>query len=133
MFEVPVTDSRLKNKAEVVVLRPGVVGPGSAPIALAVDRLRREPVLNFEAGGRALVVITSRGGGNRIFERGAHEFTGVGRGDAARDVRDSTGGRWTVTPKALVSDSGEHLAALPTHRAFWFGWVAQHPDTALIR
>jgi hypothetical protein len=133
MFEVPVTDSRLKNKAEVVVLRPGAIGPGSAPVALAVDRLRREPVLNFEAGGRALVVVTSRGGANRVFERGANEFSVAGSGDSAREVRDRTGGRWTVTPQALVSDSGDRLAALPTHRAFWFGWIAQHPDTVLIR
>jgi len=133
MFEVPVTDSRLKNKAEVVVLRPGILGPGSVPVALAVDRLRREPVLNFEAGGRALVVVTSRSGGNRVFERGPHEFTAAGRGDSAGDVRDRAGRRWTVTPKELVSDSGERLPAVPTHRAFWFGWVAQHPDTVLIR
>ena len=133
MFEVPGIDSRLKNKAEVLVLRPGTLAPGSFPVALAVERLRREPVFNFEAGGRALVVITSRGGGNRVYERGPHEFTSAGRGGVAQEVRDRMGGRWTVTPKALVSGSGQRLAALPTHRAFWFGWIAQHPDTVLFR
>jgi hypothetical protein len=24
------------------------------------------------------------------------------------------------------------LARVPAHRAFWFGWFAQHPDTLLI-
>jgi hypothetical protein len=62
MFEVPVTDTRLKNKAEVVVLRPGALGSG-----------------------------------------------------------------------ALVSATGEALPAVPTHRVFWFGWIAQHPSSALIR
>ena len=44
MFEVPATDSRLKNKAEVLVLRPEVLGGTAPPLAIAVDRLRREPV-----------------------------------------------------------------------------------------
>lgn len=89
-----------KNKAEVLVLRPDVIGPGAKPVAIAVARLKREPVFTFEAAGRSFVVETSKGGANRVYERGA---------------------------------SGERLREVPAHRAFWFGWVAQFPDTELHR
>jgi hypothetical protein len=46
---------------------------------------------------------------------------------------DAQGRRWRVTPDALVCDSGEHLPRVAAHRAFWFGWFAQHPDTVLYR
>jgi hypothetical protein len=129
MFETPVKDTRLKNKAEVLVLRPEILEPGSRPVAIAVERLERDPVYSLDAGGRSLVVITSRGGANRVYERGAHTFQ-RGEGDAA--VRDATGGRWRATPQALVHETtGERLAAVPAHRVFWFGWVAQFPDTDL--
>jgi hypothetical protein len=128
MFEVPETDSRLKNKDEVLVLRPEVVGGDVPPVAIAASRLKREPLFSFEAGGRPLVVVTSKGGANRVFERGAHAFD---RRESDGSIRDTKGGRWTVTTTALVGPAGERLAAVPAHRAFWFGWVAQHPDTVL--
>lgn len=130
MFEVPATDSRLKNKAEVLVLRPEVLGPNATPVAIAVDRLKRQPLFAFEAGGRALVVITSKGGANRVYHRGDHVFRKIGKDGA---VRDATGGRWSVTTAALVGETGERLPAVPAHRALWFGWFAQHPDTELHR
>ncbi|MEW6320602.1 MAG: DUF3179 domain-containing protein [Acidobacteriota bacterium] len=130
MFEVPATDNRLKNKDEVVVLRPEVLGEGARAVAISVDRLAREPVFAFEAAGRPLVVITSRQGANRVYERGAHRFSSTGRDGG---VRDAEGRRWTPTAEALVSETGERLAAVPVHRAFWFGWFAQYPDTELIK
>lgn len=130
MFEVPATDARLKNKAEVLVLRPEVLGPNARPVAIAVDRLKRQPLFAFEAGGRALVVITSKGGANRVYQRGDHVFRSIEKDGT---VRDASGARWSVTTAALVGDSGERLPAVPAHRAFWFGWFAQHPDTELHR
>ena len=128
MFEVPVADERLRNKAEVLVLRPEIIGKDALPVAIAVDRLRREPVYAFDAGGRSFVVVTSKGGANLLYERRSHTF--VPRlVDGA--VRDAGGRRWTATADALVSETGERLARVPAHRAFWFGWVAQHPATVL--
>lgn len=131
MFEVPVSDTRLKNKDEVLVIRPGVVGGATAPpLAIAVARLRREPVLAVEAGGQALVVVTTKAGANMIYERGARTFTGrSGEGP----LTDGSGGTWRVTPEALVGPDGERLPRIPAHRAFWFGWVAQYPETRLIK
>jgi hypothetical protein len=130
MFEVPETDSRLKNKADVLAIRPEVIGPGAPGVAIAVDRLKREPVFGFEAGGRAFVVVTSPGGANRVYERGAFRF--VTRERDGR-VRDADGRLWQATTDALVSEGGERLARVPAHRAFWFGWRAQHPDTELYK
>jgi hypothetical protein len=130
MFEVPVTDTRLKNKAEVVVMRPGVLGANSTPLAIAADKLRRTPVFPFEHDGQRLVAITSKAGANRIYLRRTHEFRSR---ESDGTVADSAGGRWRVTSGALVSTAGEALPAVPTHRVFWFGWIAQHPSSALIR
>ena len=128
MFEVPRSDTRLKNKKEVLVLRPETIGNDARPVAISVDRLRREPVFAVDAAGRRFVVITSKGGANMVFERGVHTFVVRAPDDP---IRDTAGGRWRVTADALVSDKGERLARVPAHRAFWFGWVAQYPETDL--
>ena len=128
MFEVPSVDTRLKNKAEVLVLRPEVIGNDARPVAISVERLRREPVFSFEAAGRGFVVITSRGGSNMLFERGRHTFLARASDGS---LRDTAGGRWSVTADGLLSETGERLARIPAHRAFWFGWVAQYPQTEL--
>lgn len=130
MFETPGQDTRLKNKAEVVVLRPQVLDAASPAVALPADVLRRRPVFPFEVGEHRLVVITSKGGANRVFQRRAWTFA-AGADD--RTLIDQTGRRWTVTPSELVGPEGERLPAVATHRAFWFGWVAQHPGTLLVR
>lgn len=130
IFEVPTSDARLKNKAEVVVLRPGALGVNSTSLAIAADKLRRTPVFSFEHDGQRLVAITSAAGANRVYHRQMNEFASR---SADGTVVDSRGGRWRVTPTALVSATGETLPAVPTHRVFWFGWIAQHPASALIR
>lgn len=130
MFDTPTVDTRLKNKAEVVVLRPQVLDASSPAVAIPVDVLRRRAVFAFEAGGHPLVAVTSKGGANRVFRRGARTF-GAGRDD--RTIVDETGRAWTVTPTGLVAPDGERLPLVPAHRVFWFGWVAQHPTTQLVR
>jgi hypothetical protein len=130
MFEVPRSDTRLKNKAEVLVLRPETIGNNARPVAISVDRLRREPVFAVDAAGRRFVVITSKGGANLVFERGAHTFIARAADDS---IRDQAGGRWRATAEALLSDTGERLPRVPAHRAFWFGWVAQYPQTELYK
>lgn len=128
MFDVPTTDTRLNNKAEVLVLRPEIIGAGERPVAIAVDRLRREPVFALDAGARRFVIVTSKEGANLVYERGSRTFAAT-KADGV--IRDATGQRWTAGPDALIGETGERLARLPAHRAFWFGWVAQHPETVL--
>ena len=130
MFEVPTSDTRLKNKAEVLVLRSEILGKNARPVAIAVERLRREPIYAFDAAGRRFVVVTSPGGANVVYERGTHSFAPQ-RADAG--IRDTDGRRWRTLPDALVSETGARLARVPAHRAFWFGWIAQHPETVLFK
>jgi hypothetical protein len=133
MFEVPRTDSRLANKAEVLALlvRPEGAGDRRA-LAVSVDRLRREPVLHVPFAGRDLVVVTSPDGANRVFEAGGVRFVRL-RTDGA--LEDGRGQAWTVTEHALLPDGhgGVPLPRVPARRAFWFGWHAQFPDTELLR
>jgi hypothetical protein len=47
-------------------------------------------------------------------------------------VRDASGKSWSVQEHALVSADGSLLPRLAAHRAFWFGWYAAYPETALV-
>jgi hypothetical protein len=130
MFEVPRADTRLRNKDEVLVLRPDIIGNNAAPVAIAVERLQRERVFQFDAGGRGFVVVTSRAGANMVFDRSGQRFT---PGGPDGSLRDAAGRQWTVVADGLVNHSGERLVRIPAHRAFWFGWVAQYPRTELYK
>jgi hypothetical protein len=129
MFEVSVRDGRLRNKDEVLVLRSEFIA-GQPPVAIAVDRLKRNSAFTFTAGERTFVVVTTVAGANLMYESGGHTFDPR---LVDRQLRDSKGRTWTVTDDALAGDAGERLRRVPAHRAFWFGWVAQHPTTTLIR
>ena len=74
--------------------------------------------------------MTSKAGANAVYERAAQTFAPRA---ADGSVIDAGGGRWSVGADALVGPRGERLARVPAHRAFWFGWIAQYPDTVLIR
>jgi hypothetical protein len=121
--------ARLKNKAEVLVIRPELLPDGAAPLAIAADLLKRTPIFSFDAGGRGYVVVTSRDGANRVYERGGRSF--IERDTAG--LRDGTGTRWKVLEDGLVSETGDRLARVPAHRVFWFAWRAQYPNTALFK
>ena len=90
MFGVSRRDTRLKHKDEVLVIRM----PGKKPLAIAVRLLERRREFSVEHEGIALTVLTSKGGGNRVY---------------AGNER------------------------VPAHRAFWFGWYAQFPETILVK
>ena len=131
-FDVPDLDDRLKNKDEVVVL---LLEDGSGtrqPLALAAKFLQDNRVYHTEHAGHDLVVVTSTEGANRVYDAGGTRFT---RELDDGQVADASGGVWRVTEDALVSeaDPGRRLPRVAAQRAFWFGWYAQFPQTALIR
>ena len=133
MFQVQARDDRLANKAEVVVmLLDDPVGGDRHPVALSVALLARRPVFQAEVAGQSFVVVTSRRGANRVYDAGDVRF--ARQVDEDRVV-DETGEVWRVEEAALVSvsDSTRRRARQAAHRAFWFGWYAQFPETALIR
>ena len=104
-------------------------GPAARPTAISVEFLGKNPIFHGRLGTQDYVVLTDASGANRVFETGGRRFTSE-PGDAMRDER---GRRWRVSEPALVGESGEELARLPTHRAFWFGWFSAFPGTELIK
>ena len=132
MFQVPTRDDRLDNKAEMVVmLLDDPSGGDRHPVAISAEFLEDEPIFQQEVAGKQFVVVTSESGENRIYDAAGRQF------DAALDddrVVDAEGRIWLVTEEALVSetDPAMRLARLPAHRAFWFGWYAQFPETTVF-
>ena len=133
MFPVSRRDDRLSNKEEVLVLRPDDPARGGAPAPLAITArfLARNPVYHFELAGRSLVAVTSGEGANRVYDAGDVRFA---RRLGPDRLADEAGRAWRVVEAALVQedDPGAQRPRVSAHRAFWFGWYAQFPDTALI-
>jgi hypothetical protein len=135
MFDVALKDGRLPNKAEVLVIRevPGSATQADAtpPVAISTAALRERAVLHLTVAGNNLVVVSSPDGANRVYASGGHRFVGATGHDT---VRDELGAEWRAGEEVLesVADAGVRLPRVAAHRAFWFGWYAQHPDTELI-
>lgn len=127
MFTVPKDDNRLRNKDEVLALR---FGQSDDTLAIHDRYLLRNPVYHNKVGPQQFVVFTDRTGANRVYETKGLRFH---RYDGDRQVQDSRGQTWTLTEDALQSRSGQLLKRLPARRAFWFGWVAAHADTRLVK
>ena len=134
MFRVSVSDDRLKNKEEVLVMRldDPTEGGRRRPLAIAARFLDANRVFHHRFAGRNLVVVTSDHGANRVYD--AQDIRFARRVDGQR-ITDEAGRSWRVTEEGLVMESDSNVLRLrvPAHRAFWFGWYAQFPDTELIK
>jgi hypothetical protein len=137
MFEVPRKDPRLKNKAEVLtlLLRPAGA-PREAPrkaLAIAADHLRKHPLFHARFADHELVVVTTEGGANRVYDAGGVRFQRIATD--GKTLIDERGQPWQITEDALLPDGRDESARrrLPARRAFWFGWYAQFPDTELVK
>ncbi len=136
MFDVPETDERLKNKAEVLtlLLRPPGSGPEAPrrPLALSAQFLKRHPIHHLSFAGHELVVLTSAGGANRVYAVPAGARLVSQRPDGL--LLDAQGRTWRLSEDGLTPEGGgEGAPRVPARRAFWFGWYAQFPDTELVR
>jgi hypothetical protein len=132
MFEVSRSDKRLRNKAEVLVMRIASRTDPAArmPIAIDVEFLRKRTVYSFVAGDRPLLVLTTARGANRVYDTGVR----FPNQPVAATVIDESGRTWRVTEAALVlaGDASIRAPRIAAQRAFWFGWYAQFPETRLI-
>ncbi|WP_428102073.1 DUF3179 domain-containing protein [Candidatus Rariloculus sp.] len=130
MFDVSRRDARLLNKAEVLVFR--FADPSIRPTAVSADFLLEQPIYELEMEGTRLVVVTSLAGANRVYASDEYRFDSL---DERGRVIDDMGRVWLVGEDALRAsfDDGIALPRVPAHRAFWFGWYAQYPETVLIR
>lgn len=131
MFQVPAIDPRLRNKDEVLVPRLTEDG-GEKPLVIATRFLQDHRVYNVDVGHQRLVVVTTTTGANRVYKSGSHRFAAGSDDD---HLVDAGGEMWIVKENQLRSARDPKLALprVPAHRAFWFGWFAQHPDTLLIK
>ena len=130
MFHTPKLDKRLKNKAEVLVLRNEIASDNSAPpLAMSSKFLDDNPVYHDESGGRKFVVLTDESGANRIYESKDHVF----KTWDGTTLIDASKTKWTVREGNLTSPDGVILKRLAAHRVFWFGWYAQFPETRLVK
>jgi hypothetical protein len=125
MFPVPFDDQRLKNKQEVLTLLLG----GEAA-AFDISFLRKNSLHHDKVGGLSVAVLTDRSGANRVYNSGAMVFS---QWNQESLLTDKQGRTWKVTEDALIGPHEERLPRLAAHRAFWFGWHAQFPNTRLIR
>ena len=128
MFNVPKTDNRLANKAEVLALRPQQVAEEN--LAISADFLAAHPVYQTRMGSLNMLVLTDASGANRVYESKDLTFASW---DKIKIVQDSTGKKWQVSEAQMTGPKGEVLKRVAAHRAFWFGWYSAFPDTKLIK
>ena len=124
MFTVPQIDKRLLNKDEVLALRSK-----DEQVAIAIKFLAKKGVHHDKIGEQKIVVLSNRSGTSRAYDVGETTFTSW---NGKTQAIDSSGKKWTVLEDSLVSD-GKKFERIPSHNAFWFGWVSQFPDTRLVK
>jgi hypothetical protein len=138
-FPVARRDARLAPKARVFGLRAG-----GASVAVPLERLVREGVVNERAGALGVSIVATHGtiravhgepgsGGEyeagaevRAYDAGSHRFAPGPRPDA---VLDEAGAEWAATEEALVGPGGGRAPRLPGVLAYWFAWSAFFPGT----
>ena len=120
----------LERNARIYALRVG----GEAK-AYPLDKLRAEGLVNDALGGVPIVLaVDPASGAVRVYERGPHSFAlpeGADEGPLRR-LRADDGSLWWIGEDGLAPDgAGEPLPRVPGHTAFWFGWYAFYPETAV--
>lgn len=128
MFNTPFSDKRLKNKQEILALR--FAASPKEQLAIDTDFLNRNPLYEDQVGQQKLLVLTDLSGANRVYDPGEIKFHNY---DGRSALVDDAGQRWTLSESLLTSEQGTKLERLPYHRAFWFGWHANYPDTRLVK
>lgn len=133
MFQVSKIDTRLRNKAEVLVMQIADRTQPDRRVAVAIDTqfLKKHRVYTFTAAADRFVVVTTERGANRVF-RVQEPFPEQPGGST---IRDGSGRGWTVTESGLIreGDTATERPRVAAQRAFWFGWYAQFPETILIK
>lgn len=124
MFGVPQLDRRLKNKDEIVALRDD-----KEQLAVAATYLKKHTVYQDTLGDQRFVILTDPSGANRVYEAGDVDFD---KWDGDATATDREGRQWKVASDGLTAEDNQ-LKRLPAHRAFWFGWYSQFPESRLVK
>ena len=128
MFGVPIIDTRLKNKDEILAIR--VPDETDENLAISSNFLRRNPIYSTKIGAIIFTVFTDESGAHRVYKTNGNTFKAYNRKSTVRDKNDM---EWKLTETKMISNKGDTLPRIPTHNAFWFGYQAAFPDVKLIR
>ena len=114
MFPTRTDETHLSQKAHVFGVR--VAGGAKAwPLDAFADR----PVINDQVGFSPIVLIGDAETRTvRAYERGERTFAAGPPGA----LTDGDGAIWRISESALLGPSGEQLARMPGHVAYWFAW-----------
>ena len=129
MFTVPELDKRLLNKDEVLAFRDDNQQLAISIKFLANKFLAENNVHHDNLGDTNIVVLADSDGTSRAYNSGAIKFKSFNGVDLATDDQSR---QWKVLEDKLVL-AGQELKRMPSHNVFWFGWVAQFPDTRLVK
>lgn len=138
-------DPRLPPKTRVLALHE----EGDA-VAVVLDQLATDRVLEIDLGGRAVVLLARPGlisaldtpvlaDGRQVAATGAYQPVVDGRrltftADGGQFVDAQTGSRWNLLGQAIDGPlRGRRLTAVQHVDTFWFAWAAFQPDTRLIQ
>lgn len=129
MFNIPKADRRLRNKQEILALRDPL--NTDEVVAISSRFLKRHKIYTLDFNGKKLTVFTDRSGAHRVYLTGDVNFKEYNNKDGAID---EFGNYWTLKEDELINEfTGESLAIMPAHNAFWFGFKAAFPNTKLIK
>lgn len=132
MFPVWQQDTSEQGNKEMVF----ALELNGTPKAYPLETLIAETVTNDIVADQSIVIISKATPNRDFFEPGGAAVRAYERGERSfsqssndKEFIDDLGQTWTLSEDALTSESGETLARLPGHLAFWFGWYGFHPDT----
>jgi len=128
MFNTPFSDTRLKNKQEVLALR--FPAAPSEQLAVDTDFLNKNHIYIDQIGSQKLLILTDASGANRVYDPHDVSFVSYDRNNS---ITDSNGIVWQLSEEALTAPDGRRVGRLPYYRAFWFGWHAAYPETRLVK
>lgn len=147
LFEAP-RDERLPPDSRVVGL-----GTDRDPVAIAVEHLREQRVVDLEVDGDPLTVWWAPGqasaledssvaGGSDVGSTGAFVRTlddgteldfAPSEDDESLFVDEQTGSTWNLLGEAVEGElAGAELEAVSRDDTFWFVWFAFQPDTEIV-
>ena len=137
------TDDRLPPKERVVA-----IFAEDETVVVPFSRLKREPVVQTEAGGRPVVVFYTRGVESPFDEPSITGSRDVGTAAAFHPHVDArrlnfedrggafvdrqTGSRWDIAGRAVAGElAGERLEPVRHDQQFWFALAAFVPDARI--
>ena len=127
MFPVPLSNNKLKNKDEVLIIR--TEGHREDPQAISIKYLKKKQWHQGNINKVPYIVLADKSGAARVFERDGIEFKSFKK----NKLIDVDGNEWQVSHDKLVGPDNKTLYRHPSHNTFWFAWFNTYPNTRLIK